>query len=250
MKALVAVKRVIDYNVTIRVKADQTGVETANIKMSMNPFDEIALEEAVRLKEAGVVSEVVAVTVGEAVCQDVLRSALAVGADRAVLIEVAGVPEPANVARCLEAIVKQEGAPLVFLGKQAIDDDANQVGQMLAARLGIGQITNACEVQVKGSEVTVTREIDGGLETLKSSLPIVITADLRLNAPRFATLPNIMKAKKKPIETQTLEALGVTLKAHTEVLAVFEPPVRAPGILVNSVTELVDKLRHDKKVIA
>ncbi len=249
MKVVVALKRVIDYNVKIRVKSDGTGVETANVKMSMNPFDEIALEEAVRLKEAGIVSEVIAVTLGTQACQDVLRTALAVGADRVVLIETDVELQPLAVATCLKAFVQKEQPRLVLLGKQAIDDDANQTGQMLAALLGWAQATNAFKLEIAGDHATVTREIDGGLETLEASLPVIVTADLRLNTPRYATLPNIMKAKKKTIESLSPADLGVDPSPRLKTLLVSDPPVRKPGIVVNSVTELVEKLRNEARVI-
>jgi len=249
MKVVVAVKRVIDYNVKIRVKTDGTGVETANVKMSMNPFDEIALEEAVRLKEAGIVSEVIAVTLGSQACQDVLRTALSVGADRAVLIETDTELQPLGVAKCLKAFVQKEAPRLVLLGKQAIDDDANQTGQMLAALLGWAQATNAFKLGIAGEHAIVTREIDGGLETLEASLPVIVTADLRLNTPRYATLPNIMKAKKKTIETLSPADLGVDPSPRLKTLLVSDPPVRKAGIVVNSVTELLEKLRNEAKVI-
>ncbi len=249
MKVVVALKRVIDYNVKIRVKTDGTGVETANVKMSMNPFDEIALEEAVRLKEAGIVSEVIAVTLGTQACQDVLRTALAVGADRVVLIETDVELQPLAVATCLKAFVQKEQPRLVLLGKQAIDDDANQTGQMLAALLGWAQATNAFKLEIAGDHATVTREIDGGLETLEASLPVIVTADLRLNTPRYATLPNIMKAKKKTIESLLPADLGVDPSPRLKTLLVSDPPVRKPGIVVNSVTELVEKLRNEARVI-
>ncbi len=249
MKVVVAVKRVIDYNVKIRVKTDGTGVETANVKMSMNPFDEIALEEAVRLKEAGIVSEVIAVTLGTQACQDILRTALSVGADRALLIETDAELQPLAVATCLKAFVQKEQPRLVLLGKQAIDDDANQTGQMLAALLGWAQATNAFKLEIAGDHATVTREIDGGLETLEASLPVIVTADLRLNTPRYATLPNIMKAKKKTIESLSPADLGVDPSPRLKTLLVSDPPVRKPGIVVNSVTELVEKLRNEARVI-
>ena len=249
MKVVVALKRVIDYNVKIRVKTDGTGVETANVKMSMNPFDEIALEEAVRLKEAGIVSEVIAVTLGTQACQDVLRTALAVGADRVVLIETDVELQPLAVATCLKAFVQKEQPLLVLLGKQAIDDDANQTGQMLAALLGWAQATNAFKLEIAGDHATVTREIDGGLETLEASLPVIVTADLRLNTPRYATLPNIMKAKKKTIESLLPADLGVDPSPRLKTLLVSDPPVRKPGVVVNSVTELLEKLRNEAKVI-
>ena len=249
MKALVAVKRVIDYNLKARVKSDGTGVDLAGVKMSMNPFDEIAVEEAVRLKEAGVVTEVVAVSIGVAACQETLRTAMALGADRSVLIETAATLEPLHVAKLLKALVDKEQPQIVFLGKQAIDDDAGQTGQMLAALLRWPQATFASKVSVTGPAVEVTREMDGGLETLALDLPAVVTVDLRLNAPRYVTLPNIMKAKKKPIETVPAETLGVDLAPRTQVLNVAEPKARAGGIKVADVAALLDKLKNEAKVI-
>lgn len=249
MKILVPVKRVVDYNVKIRVKADGSDVETANVKMSMNPFDEIAVEEAVRLKEAGDADEVIAVSIGVAQCQDVLRTALAMGADRGLLIEADATLEPLAVAKLLQALVAREEPGLVILGKQAIDDDASQTGQMLAALLGWSQGTFASEVALDNGGLKVTREIDGGLETLALTLPAVVTADLRLNEPRFAKLPAIMKAKKKPLESLTPDALGVAIERRLKVLQVAEPPEREGGIRVQSVDELVEKLKNDAKVI-
>ncbi len=251
MKILVPVKRVVDYNVKIRVKPDGSGVDTANVKMSMNPFDEIAVEEAVRLKEKGIATEVVAVSAGVAACQETLRTALALGADRAILIETDAELQPLAVAQLLAAIVAKEGPQLIIMGKQAIDDDANQTGQMLAALLNWPQATFASQVVVDPAtqHVTVTREIDGGLETLQMPLPAVITTDLRLNEPRFASLPNIMKAKKKPLETLTPAALGVDVTPRIRTLKVQEPPKRKGGIKVADVDELIAKLRHEAKVI-
>ncbi|MFZ5556036.1 MAG: electron transfer flavoprotein subunit beta/FixA family protein [Pseudomonadota bacterium] len=249
MKILVCVKRVVDYNVKVRVKADGTGVETANVKMSMNPFDEIAMEEAVRLKEAGTATEVVAVSLGVPQCQETLRTALAMGADRAILVESAAELQPLAVAKALKAVVERESPQLVMLGKQAIDDDANQTGQMLAALLGWPQGTFASKVAVSGGEVAVTREIDGGLETVSLKLPAVVTTDLRLNEPRYVTLPNIMKAKKKPLETLTPEALGVDVAPRLKTLRVEEPPRRQGGARVADVAELVAKLKNEAKVI-
>ncbi len=249
MKILVPVKRVVDYNVKVRVKADGSGVELANVKMAMNPFDEIAIEEAVRLKEAGVASEVVAVSCGVPACQETLRAALAIGADRAVLVTSVVELQPLAVAKILQALVEKEGPTLVVLGKQAIDDDANQVGQMLAALLGWPQATFASKVEPEGDALRVTREIDGGLETLALSLPAVITTDLRLNEPRYATLPNIMKAKKKPLETIAGESLGVDLAPRLTTLKVVEPPSRKAGILVADVAQLVDKLKNEAQVL-
>ena len=250
MKILVAVKRVVDYNVKVRVKADQSGVGTANVKMSMNPFDEIAVEEALRLKEAGKASDVVVVSLGSAKCQETLRTALAMGADRGILVETDKDLQPLAVAKLLQALVVREEPGLVILGKQAIDDDNNQTGQMLAALLGWPQGTFASKVVLKDNQVEVTREIDGGLETVSLDLPAVVTTDLRLNEPRYATLPNIMKAKKKPIDTHTPEALGIDVTPRLIVVKVAEPPPRKPGIRVGSVAELVDKLRNEAKVIS
>ena len=249
MKALVAVKRVIDYNVKARVKSDGSGVDLAGVKMSMNPFDEIAVEEAVRLKEAGVVTEVVAVSIGAAACQETLRTAMALGADRAVLVETNAELEPLHVAKLLKAIADKEQPQLVFLGKQAIDDDAGQTGQMLAALLRWPQATFASKVSVAGTGVEVTREVDGGLETLALALPAVVTVDLRLNSPRYATLPNIMKAKKKPLETMSAASLGVDLGPRTQVLEVREPKARAGGVKVPDVATLLSKLKTEAKVI-
>lgn len=249
MKVLVPVKRVVDYNVKIRVKADQSGVDLSNVKMSMNPFDEIALEEAVRLREAGVATEVIAVSCGLASCQDTLRAAMAIGADRAILIETDAELQPLAVAKLLKALALKESPQLVVLGKQAIDDDSNQTGQMLAAMLGWPQATFASKLVVGDKGLTVTREIDGGLETLEMSLPAVVTTDLRLNEPRYATLPNIMKAKKKPLDTITPEALGVDVMPRLKTLKVVEPAMRAAGAKVASVEELVSKLRNEAKVI-
>ena len=250
MKILVPVKRVIDYNVKARVKADGSGMDLANVKMAMNPFDEIAVEEAVRLKEAGKAAEVVAVSLGEAKCQEQLRTALALGADRAIHVETTVELQPLAVAKLLKAVVARETPGLVILGKQAIDDDANQTGQMLAALLDWPQATFASKVALGADEVEVTREIDGGLETLAMKLPAVVTADLRLNEPRYATLPNIMKAKKKPLDTLSPADLGVDPAPRLTTLKVEEPPVRKAGIQVGSVAELVDKLRNEAKVIS
>ena len=249
MKALVSVKRVVDYNVKVRVKADGTGVETANVKMSMNPFDEIAVEEAVRLKEAGVVTEIVAVSAGVQACQETLRTALAIGADRAILIETDTELQPLAVAKLLKAVCAKENPQLVILGKQAIDDDANQTGQMLAALLGRPQATFASKVKIEGGKAQVTREVDGGLETISIALPAILTTDLRLNEPRYVTLPNIMKAKKKPLETLKPEALGVDVKPRLATLKVVEPPKRKAGVKVPDAKTLVDKLRNEAKVI-
>jgi electron transfer flavoprotein beta subunit len=249
MKILVPVKRVVDYNVKVRVKSDGTGVETANVKMSMNPFDEIAVEEAVRLKEKGKATEIVAVSIGPAAAQEQIRTALAMGADRGILVEHDGTVEPLAVAKLLKAIVAKENPALVVLGKQAIDDDMNATGQMLAALLGWPQGTFASKVEIVEGGVNVTREVDGGLETVALKVPAVVTADLRLNEPRYASLPNIMKARKKPIETVKPADLGVDVTPRLTVLKVEEPPKRQAGVKVGSVQELVDKLRNEAKVI-
>jgi len=249
LKILVPVKRVVDYNVKVRVKADGTGVDIANVKMSMNPFDEIAIEEAVRLKEAGIATEVVAVSAGLANCQETLRTAMALGADRAILIETDAELQPLAVAKLLKAVCAKEQPQIVLCGKQAIDDDANQTGQMLAALMNWPQATFASKVVVAGSKATVTREIDGGLETIEIGLPAVVTTDLRLNEPRYATLPNIMKAKKKPLETLTPAALGVDVAPRLKALKMAEPPKRAGGVLVKDVVELIAKLKNEAKVI-
>jgi electron transfer flavoprotein beta subunit len=250
MKILVPVKRVVDYNVKVRVKSDQTGVDIANVKMSMNPFDEIAVEEAVRLKEKGVATELVVVSCGTAACQETLRTALALGADRAILIDTGDVDlQPLAVAHLLNAIVVREQPQLVILGKQAIDDDANQTGQMLAALAGMPQATFASKVEVQGAEVLVTREVDGGLETLALMMPAVVTTDLRLNEPRYVTLPNIMKAKKKPLDTLKPSDLGVDAAPRLKTLKVVEPKSRSAGIQVPDVNTLVDKLRNEAKVV-
>ncbi len=248
MKILVAVKRVVDYNVKVRAKADGTGVETANVKMSMNPFDEIAVEEAVRLQEAGKAKEIVAVSLGVAACQDTIRTALAMGADRGVLVETDAELQPLAVAKLLKAVVEKEKPDLVILGKQAIDDDANQTGQMLAALLGWSQGTFASKVELGGT-VTVTREVDGGLETVALKLPAVVTTDLRLNEPRFVKLPNIMKAKKKPLDVLKPADLGVDIAPRLVTLKVQEPPKRQAGIKVDTVAALVDKLHNEAHVI-
>jgi len=249
MKVLVSVKRVVDYNVKVRVKADGTGVETANVKMSMNPFDEIAVEEAMRLKEAGVVTEIVAVSAGVAACQETLRTALAIGADRAILVETDAELQPLAVAKLLKALCDKEAPQLVILGKQAIDDDANQTGQMLAALLKWPQATFASKVKVADGKATVTREVDGGLETIALKLPAIITTDLRLNEPRYVTLPNIMKAKKKTLENLKPDALGVDVKPRLQTLKVVEPAKRKAGIKVPDAKTLVEKLRNEAKVI-
>ena len=249
MKVLVPVKRVVDYNVKVRVKSDGTGVDIANVKMSMNPFDEIALEEATRLKEAGKVAEVVAVSCGTAQCQETLRTGMAIGADRGILVETAAELEPLAVAKLLKALVDKEQPQLVILGKQAIDDDSNQTGQMLAALLGWPQATFASKVVLEEGKATVTREVDGGLETLALTLPAIITTDLRLNEPRYVTLPNIMKAKKKPLDTVKPEELGVDVTPRLKTLKVAEPAKRSAGIKVPDVATLVAKLRTEAKVI-
>ncbi|MDR6538003.1 electron transfer flavoprotein subunit beta/FixA family protein [Variovorax soli] len=249
MKVLVPVKRVVDYNVKVRVKSDGTGVDIANVKMSMNPFDEIAVEEAVRLKEKGVATEIIAVSCGEAKCQETLRTAMAIGADRGILVETTEELQPLAVAKLLKALVDKEAPQLIILGKQAIDDDANQTGQMLAALADLPQATFASKVEVEGDKVKVTREVDGGLETISLTLPAVITTDLRLNEPRYVTLPNIMKAKKKQLDTFKPEDLGVDVKPRLKTLKVSEPPKRGAGIKVPDVATLVDKLKNEAKVI-
>ncbi len=249
MKLLVPVKRVVDYNVKVRVKADGSGVETAGVKMSMNPFDEIAVEEAVRLKEKGVATEIVVVSMGVAQCQETIRTALAMGADRGILVETDVELQPLAVAKLLRALVAKEQPGLILMGKQAIDDDMNATGQMLAALLGWPQGTFASRISVEGEKLTVTREIDGGLETLELNLPCIVTTDLRLNEPRYASLPNIMKARKKPIETIKPADLGVDLAPRLKLVKVMEPPKRVAGQKVGSVAELVQKLRTEAKVI-
>ncbi|MDQ0569447.1 electron transfer flavoprotein beta subunit [Variovorax paradoxus] len=249
MKVLVPVKRVVDYNVKVRVKSDGTGVDIANVKMSMNPFDEIAVEEAVRLKEKGVVTEVIAVSCGDAKCQETLRTAMAIGADRGILVETTEELQPLAVAKLLKALVDKEQPQLIILGKQAIDDDANQTGQMLAALADLPQATFASKVEVADGKAVVTREVDGGLETVSLSLPAVITTDLRLNEPRYVTLPNIMKAKKKTLDVFKPEDLGVDVKPRLKTLKVSEPPKRGAGIKVPDVATLVDKLKNEAKVI-
>ncbi|WP_029527851.1 electron transfer flavoprotein subunit beta/FixA family protein [Polaromonas glacialis] len=249
MKVIVAVKRVVDYNVKVRVRSDGTGVDIANVKMSMNPFDEIAIEEAVRLKEKGLATEVVAVSCGPLQCQETLRTAMAIGADRAILVETLEELQPLAVAKLLKALVDKEAPQLVILGKQAIDDDCNQTGQMLAALLGWGQATFASKVEVLDGTVQVTREVDGGAETLSLSLPAIVTTDLRLNEPRYVTLPNIMKAKKKPLENIKPADLGVDVAPRLKTLKVSEPPKRSAGIKVPDVATLVDKLKNVAKVI-
>ena len=250
MKVLVSVKRVVDYNVKVRVKADGSGVDTANVKMSMNPFDEIAVEEAVRLKEKGIATEIVAVSCGVTGSQETLRTALALGADRAILVETDVDLQPLAVAKLLKAVVDKEQPKIVLLGKQAIDDDSNQTGQMLAALLGWPQATSASKVDIAGDKATVKREVDGGLETIETSLPLVVTTDLRLNEPRYATLPNIMKAKKKPLEVIKPDALGVDIAPRISTLKVVEPPKRKGGGKVADVAELVSKLRNEAKIIS
>jgi electron transfer flavoprotein beta subunit len=249
MKVLVPVKRVIDYNVKARVKADGSGVDLANVKMSMNPFDEISVEQAVRMKEAGVITEVIIASIGPAAAQETIRTALAMGGDRGVLVKTDQIVEPLAVAKILKEIATKEGAEIVILGKQAIDDDSNQTGQMLAALLGWSQATFASEVKLDGGKAEVTREVDGGLQTIKVNLPTVITVDLRLNEPRYASLPNIMKARKKPIEEKTPEDFGVDITPRLKVLKTTEPPTRSAGVKVESVQELVAKLRNEAGVI-
>ena len=250
MKALVAVKRVVDYNVKVRAKADGSDVELNNVKMAINPFCEIAVEEAVRLKEAGTVTEVVVVSVGDKSCQEQIRTALALGADRGIHVEVEGRPEPLEVAKLLKGVVDKEQPKLVILGKQSIDGDNNQTGQMLGALANMGQGTFASELQVSDDAVQVIREVDGGLQTLTLKLPAIITTDLRLNEPRYASLPNIMKAKKKPLDTVTPDEMGVALQSHVTQLGVAPPPERAAGIRVEDVAQLVDKLKNEAKVIS
>ena len=249
MKALVAVKRVVDYNVKVRVKSDQSGVDIANVKMSMNPFDEIAVEEAVRLKEKGVVTEIIAVSCGDAKAQETLRTAMAIGADRGILVETDAELQPLAVAKLLKALVDKEQPQVVILGKQAIDDDANQTGQMLAALADLPQATFASKVEIADGKANVTREVDGGLETLSISLPAVVTTDLRLNEPRYVTLPNIMKAKKKQLDVVKPDELGVDVAPRLKTLKVAEPPKRGAGIKVPDVATLVDKLKNEAKVI-
>jgi electron transfer flavoprotein beta subunit len=249
MKVLVPVKRVVDYNVKVRVKSDGTGVDIANVKMSMNPFDEIAVEEAVRLKEKGVATEVIAVSCGVTQCQETLRTAMAIGADRSILVECADELQPLAVAKLLKAIVDKEQPALVILGKQAIDDDCNQTGQMLAALAGLPQATFASKLEVVEGKAQVTREVDGGLETVSLTLPAVVTTDLRLNEPRYVTLPNIMKAKKKPLDVFKPSDLGVDVTPRIKTLKVSEPPKRGAGVKVPDVAALVDKLKNEAKVV-
>jgi len=250
MKILVPVKRVVDFNVKVRVKADGTGVETANVKMSMNPFDEISVEEAIRLKEAGIATEIIAVSCGAAACQETLRTALALGADRAILVETDAELQPLAVAKLLRAIAQKEGPQLIILGKQAIDDDCNQTGQMLAALLAWPQATFASRVKIADGKAEVTREVDGGLETIAIKLPAVVTTDLRLNEPRYVTLPNIMKAKKKPLETLKPDALGVDVAPRLATIKVEEPPKRKAGVKLPDAKALVQKLKNEAKVIS
>ena len=249
MKALVAVKRVVDYNVKVRAKADGTDVDLNNVKMAINPFCEIAVEEAVRLKEAGTVTEIVAVSVGESSCQEQIRTALALGADRGIHVEVEGRPEPLTIAKLLKGVINQESPDVVIMGKQSIDGDNNQTGQMLGALTGMGQGTFASEVKIGEGAVEVVREVDGGLQTVSLTLPAIITTDLRLNEPRYASLPNIMKAKKKPLEALKPEDLGVSTASTVSTLKVEAPAARSAGIKVKSVDELVDKLKNEAKVI-
>ena len=249
MKVLVAIKRVVDYNVKVRANADNSDVDLANVKMSMNPFCEIAVEEAVRLKEKGLVNEIVTVSIGDSQSQEQLRTSLALGADRSILVQTEQPLEPLAVAKCLKAVCDNESPDLVLMGKQAIDGDNNQTGQMLASLLGCGQGTFASEVNVEDAKVAVTREIDGGLQTVALSLPAVVTTDLRLNEPRYASLPNIMKSKQKPLATMTAEELGVETAARTKLLGVEPPAQRQAGVMVSDVSQLVDKLKNEAKVI-
>ncbi len=249
MKVLVAVKRVVDYNVKIRVKADGSGVELANVKMSMNPFDEIAVEEALRLREAGTATEVIAVSVGPQQAQETIRTALAMGADRGILIKHDEYVEPLGVAKLLKAVIEEEKPDLVILGKQAIDDDCNQTGQMLSALMGWSQATFASKIELNGDSADITREIDGGLQTIKVKMPMIVTTDLRLNQPRYASLPNIMKAKKKPLDEKVAADMGVDLAPKLKVVTTVEPPARQGGKKVASVAELVDKLKNEAGVI-
>ena len=249
MKALVAVKRVIDYNVKIRVKADNTGVETANVKMSMNPFDEIAVEEAIRMREKGLATEVIVFSAGPAQCQETIRTALAMGADRGILVQTDAELQPLAVAKLLKAVILQENPEIVIIGKQAIDDDCNQTGQMLSALLGWPQATFASKVKISDGHAEVTREVDGGLETVSIKLPAVITTDLRLNEPRYASLPNIMKAKKKPIDEKAPADVGVDISPRLEVLKTVDPPGRKAGVKVGSVAELVAKLKNEAGIL-
>ena len=250
MKILVAVKRVVDYNVKVRARSDGSGVDIANVKMSLNPFDEIGIEEAVRLKERGIATEVIAVTCGPAAAQDILRTAMAIGADRGILVETATDLEPLAVAKLLKVIVERERPGLIVLGKQAIDDDCNQTGQMLAGLAAMPQATYASRLEIAGDSARVTREVDGGLETIEVRLPAIVTTDLRLNEPRYVTLPNIMKSKKKPLETLSATELGVDQRPRLKLLKFSEPPQRGAGVKVPDVATLIDKLRNDAKVIA
>lgn len=249
MKILVPIKRVVDFNVRIRVKTDQSGVETNNVKMSMNPFDEIAVEAALRLKEAGAASEIIVVSIGSSLCQETIRNALALGADRGILVQTETEIEPLGIAKILKAMVEKEQPQLVIMGKQSIDGDHSQTGQMLAALLGWPQGTFASKLAIENAAALVTREIDGGLETLQLTLPAVITADLRLNEPRYATLPNIMKAKKKPLDTIMLNELNLNIRQHTEILKVEAPTERKAGVILKSVAELINKLKNEAGVI-
>lgn len=249
MKILVPVKRVIDYNVKVRVKADGSGVELANVKMSMNPFDEIAVEEALRLKEAGKAEEIIVVSIGPQQAQETIRTALAMGADRGILVKTDDLVEPLDVAKILKAIADEEGPSIVILGKQAIDDDCNQTGQMLSALLGWSQATFASEIKIEGDKGIVTREVDGGLQTIEVSLPMIATTDLRLNEPRYASLPNIMKAKKKPLDQKTPSDYGIDISPRLKVLKTEEPEERKAGIIVANVNELVDKLKNEAGVL-
>lgn len=249
MKILVAIKRVIDYNIKIRIKADGSAVETQNIKMSMNPFDEIAVEAALELKEKGIATEVIVVSIGDVSCEETLRTALAMGVDRAIRVDLAGVVEPLNVAKCLTKIVSQETPSMIILGKQAIDDDCNQTGQMLAGLLNWSQGTFVSQLKIKNDKVQVVREVDGGLETLELALPTVITTDLRLNTPRFISLPNIMKAKSKPLTVVSLLELGITLKSHVETVLLEKPTERTAGIKVQSISELMQKLKQEAGIL-
>ncbi|MCU0789483.1 MAG: electron transfer flavoprotein subunit beta/FixA family protein [Nitratireductor sp.] len=249
MKIVVPVKRVVDYNVKIRVKSDGSGVELANVKMSMNPFDEIAIEEALRLKEAGKATEVIAVSIGPQQAQETIRTALAMGADRGILVKVDSIVEPLAVAKILKGVIEAEQPGLVIVGKQAIDDDANQTGQMLSALLGWSQATFASKVEVNGDVAKITREVDGGLQTIECKMPVIVTTDLRLNEPRYASLPNIMKAKKKPLDEKTAADYGVDVSPRLKVLKTVEPPARKAGVKVKSVDELVDKLKNEAGVL-
>ena len=250
MKVIVAVKRVIDYNVKIRVKSDGTGVETNNVKMSMNPFDEIAVEEAIRMQEAGTAKETIAVSIGPKQCQETLRTAMAMGIDRGILIETEEDVQPLAVAKILKVVVEREEPKIVMLGKQAIDDDSNQTGQMLAALLGWAQGTFACEIEITDEGLKVSREVDGGIQTVRLTMPAIITSDLRLNEPRYVKLPNIMKAKKKPLDIMSPDELGVDITPRLTIVKVSEPPAREEGVKVADVNELVEKLRNEAKVLA